>query len=97
MELFADSAQNRCEKGEQELSVQLPRKTSGVIVLAGTGVSKFVVILQQLLAAHTPTLGKLWKVDEFLGDFHIFLVFILLFLAEFGLCIMATLYSPNNS
>jgi hypothetical protein len=57
---FADSAQNRCEKGE-ELLVQLPRKTSGVIVLAGTGVSKFVVILQQLLAAHTSALRKSWK------------------------------------
>jgi hypothetical protein len=65
LELFADSAQNRCEKGEQELLVQLPRKTSGVIVLAGTGVTKFVVILQQLLAAHTSTLRKLWKGDEF--------------------------------
>jgi hypothetical protein len=65
LELFADSAQNRYEKGEQELLVQLPRKTSGVIVLAGTGVTKFVVILQQLLAAQTPTLRKLWKGDEF--------------------------------
>jgi hypothetical protein len=64
LELFADSVQNKYKKGEQELLVQLPRKTSHVIFLAGTDVTKFVVILQQLLAAQTPTLRKLWKGDE---------------------------------
>jgi hypothetical protein len=74
LELFADSAQNRCEKGEQELLVQQPRKTCGVIVLAGTGVSKLFLYYSNCLQHTLLPLENYGKEMNFLGDFHIFLV-----------------------